>query len=77
MSVIFPSPMVNESALNDYKRGQIRYPFSKLAIGKHHLSIKVWDVYNNSTTAYTEFIVADGEAMALDHVINECQNIRA
>ncbi|MCK5856460.1 MAG: type IX secretion system sortase PorU [Bacteroidales bacterium] len=59
-----------ESALNDYKRGQIRYPFSKLAIGKHHLSIKVWDVYNNSTTAYTEFIVADGEAMALDHVIN-------
>ena len=59
-----------ESALNDYQHGKIRYPFSKLAVGNHTLSLKVWDVYNNSATAYTEFIVADGEEMALDHLIN-------
>ena len=59
-----------ESALDDYKSGKIRYPFSKLAIGNHTLSLKVWDVYNNSSSARTEFLVANGEEMALDHLLN-------
>jgi hypothetical protein len=59
-----------ESAVNDYQNGKIRYPFSKLSTGTHTLSLKVWDVYNNSAIARTEFIVADGEEMALDHVLN-------
>jgi len=59
-----------ESALNDYQRGSVRYPFSNLAVGEHHLSIKVWDVYNNSSVANTEFFVSDGEEMVLDHLLN-------
>ncbi len=59
-----------ESNLNDFQRGKIRYPFSKLSLGEHSLSLKVWDVYNNSATAYTEFIVSDGEEMVLDHLLN-------
>ena len=59
-----------ESALDDYQRGKILYPFNKLSVGKHTLSLKVWDVYNNSSTARTEFIVADGVKMALDHLLN-------
>ncbi len=59
-----------QSTLDDYQRGSIRYPFSKLSLGTHTLSLKVWDVYNNSATARTEFLVTDGEEMVLDHLFN-------
>ncbi|MCX6294927.1 MAG: type IX secretion system sortase PorU, partial [Bacteroidetes bacterium] len=50
--------------------GTIRYPFSELSEGKHTLSLKVWDVYNNSSQSYTEFIVARSAELALSHVLN-------
>lgn len=59
-----------QADLNSYKSGSIRYPFSELSEGKHTLSLKVWDVYNNSTTTYTEFIVAKSAELALSHVLN-------
>lgn len=59
-----------ESELNDFKNGTINYPFFKLPNGRHQLSLKVWDIYNNSTTVYTEFVVADSHQMALESVMN-------
>ena len=59
-----------ESTLDDYKSGKVRYPFTNLSFGTHTLSIKVWDVYNNSSTAHTEFIVANGEEMVLNNLLN-------
>lgn len=59
-----------ESELDSYRRGSIRYPFSELDEGKHTLRIKVWDVNNNSTDAKTEFVVASGAELALEHVLN-------
>lgn len=59
-----------ESELDDFQNGTINYPFFNLANGKHQLSLKVWDVYNNSTTVITEFIVADSHQMALEGVMN-------
>lgn len=59
-----------ESELNTYKRGTIKYPLSKLAEGKHTLSLKVWDVHNNSSIAETEFVVANDANLAIDHVLN-------
>ncbi|KAF0190739.1 MAG: hypothetical protein FD166_3784, partial [Bacteroidetes bacterium] len=56
--------------LNSYQRGTIIYPFSDLSEGAHKLSLKVWDVYNNSTMAYTDFIVSKSSELALDHVLN-------
>lgn len=56
--------------LNTYQRGKIRYPFNSLDEGTHKLSLKVWDVQNNSSTAYTEFIVAKKAELALKHVLN-------
>jgi flagellar hook assembly protein FlgD len=32
--------------------------------------MKVWDIYNNSSEAYTEFIVAESSRLALNHVLN-------
>lgn len=58
-----------EAALNDYKNGIIRYPFADLEVGRHTLSLKVWDVHNNSSIAFTEFIVASSEDMAIKHLL--------
>lgn len=59
-----------EADLDSYQKGSIRYPFSKLADGKHTLRLKVFDVYNNSGEVETEFIVAKSAQLALDHVLN-------
>ncbi len=59
-----------QSDLNSYKSGSIRYPFADLNEGKHTLKLKVWDVYNNSSESYTEFIVSKSATLALSHVLN-------
>ncbi len=59
-----------ESDLDTYKSGKIVYPFSKLKEGNHTLSLKVWDVYNNSNKEEIEFIVAKNEKIALTHILN-------
>ncbi len=59
-----------QSDLNSYKSGTVRYPFSSLSEGKHSLKLKVWDVYNNSSESYTEFVVAKSAELALSHVLN-------
>lgn len=59
-----------QSDLNSYKSGTIRYPFADIAEGKHTLKLKVWDVYNNSSESYTEFVVAKSAELALSHVLN-------
>lgn len=59
-----------ESELDDYQRGAIKYPFSKLTEGRHSLKVKAWDIQNNSSEEYTEFIVTTDAKLALKHVFN-------
>jgi hypothetical protein len=59
-----------ESALDTYKEGSVSYQMSQLEEGRHTLSLKVWDVQNNSSDAYTEFVVANSAEIALDYVLN-------
>ncbi len=59
-----------ESNLDDYSTGKIIYPFSDLSLGPHTLSLKVWDVLNNSSVAYTDFIVANSSELIIDQVFN-------
>ena len=59
-----------QADLNSYQSGIVRYPFNKLSEGRHTLSLKAWDVYNNSNTATTDFVVASSANLALQHVLN-------
>lgn len=59
-----------EADLDSYQSGKIRYPFSDLAPGNHTLKLQVWDVNNNPSDAYTEFVVAENEELALEHILN-------
>jgi hypothetical protein len=46
-----------QSEMGDYTRGSVRFPLKDLSIGKHTLTLKAWDVANNSTEATIEFEV--------------------
>lgn len=59
-----------ESDLDTYQSGSVRYQLDQLEEGEHSLSLKVWDVHNNSSESYTEFVVASSAELALDHVLN-------
>lgn len=54
---------------DDPTQGSLRYPLSGLSPGRHTLELRVWDVANNTTTAQTEFWVADGSALSLAEVV--------
>ncbi|HQW23764.1 MAG TPA: type IX secretion system sortase PorU, partial [Bacteroidia bacterium] len=59
-----------ENDLNSYQKGKLNYQFKSLSSGLHTLTLKAWDVYNNSSEAATEFIVSESATLALDHVLN-------
>ena len=56
--------------LDSYQSGEIRYNFAALEPGLHTLSLKVWDVNNNSSETSIEFIVREKENVELEHVLN-------
>lgn len=59
-----------ESTLDSYQSGEIKYPFAKLSAGKYTLSVKAWDVFNNSSEKTTEFTVLDSKNFSIDKVYN-------
>lgn len=59
-----------EAEKDNYRKGKITYPFKNLSPGNHTLTLKVWDVANNSAEANIEFTVVKSEAVSLAHVLN-------
>ena len=57
--------------LDSYQSGSLSYPLRNLSPGLHTLSLKAWDVYNNSSTKEIQFIVYDqNESLKLTNVLN-------
>jgi hypothetical protein len=59
-----------QADLNSFQSGTIKYPLNDLPEGRHLVEVKVWDIYNNSTTASTQFVVVNSEEMLLDNLMN-------
>ncbi len=59
-----------QSEPNSYQRGQVTYELNPLEPGPHTLSVKAWDVVNNSSIAALDFTVAEEAALALRNVFN-------
>ncbi|MBN1767373.1 MAG: type IX secretion system sortase PorU [Prolixibacteraceae bacterium] len=57
-----------EADTNSYQKGTIVYPLNGLEPGEHKLSVKIWDVQNQSSTAEIHFIVDD--EFKITHVSN-------
>lgn len=60
-----------QTELDDYKKGIVNYPLRDLAPGLHTLSVKAWDVYNNSSTTEIQFVVYDeNQQLIIENVLN-------
>jgi len=60
-----------QANVDDYQNGKVTYPFRDLEPGLHTLTLKAWDVYNNSSTAELQFVVHDkDQELVIDNVLN-------
>jgi Peptidase family C25 len=60
-----------QTEVDDYQKGIATYPFRDLAPGLHTLTLKAWDVYNNSSIAEIQFIVFDkDQELVINNVLN-------
>ena len=59
-----------EADIDDYRSGKVRYPLFDLEPGPHTVTVRAWDVANNSTVVSTDFIVASDRGNSLSHVLN-------
>jgi flagellar hook assembly protein FlgD len=59
-----------ETAPNTYKRGYVNFPITNLPLGRHSLTVKAWDVNNNSAEGTVDFEVVAGGVVKVQHLIN-------
>ncbi len=59
-----------EADLDSYMSGTVQYPLHDLDIGDHTLTLKVWDISNNSSEASIMFRVLDKEKLLFGQVMN-------
>ncbi len=60
-----------EANLDDYQNGTINYPLRDISPGLHTLSLKAWDVYNNSSNSEIQFVVHDqNQELVISNVLN-------
>ena len=54
--------------LDSYQSGVVRYQYFNLPEGEHSLTLKAWDVFNNSSSASITFVVKRNIILAVDEV---------
>ena len=56
--------------IDTYQSGEIKYQLNKLSKGWHTISLKAWDLQNNSTEKSVDFYVDDNAEILLKEVVN-------
>ncbi|WP_067147237.1 type IX secretion system sortase PorU [Pseudotamlana agarivorans] len=60
-----------QTEVDDYTRGVVSFPMRDLEPGLHTLTLKAWDVYNNSSISEIQFIVHDqNQELVINNVLN-------
>ena len=63
-----------ESTPGSFRSGRVSYPFEEypenLEDGPHSLTVRAWDVVNNSNTAVLDFVISSARDVVLRHVYN-------
>ncbi len=55
---------------DSYQGGEVIYQMNDLSPGYHTLSVKIWDVFNNSSERLINFKVIDSDELILEEVYN-------
>jgi len=59
-----------QANVNSFDSGVIRYPYSNLESGAHTVTVKVWDIHNNSSESSLDFVVMESEEMMIEQLYN-------
>ncbi|MAZ72328.1 MAG: peptidase C25 [Flavobacteriaceae bacterium] len=59
-----------QTEVDDFTRGTTNYNLRDLEKGLHTLTLKAWDVYNNSSTADIQFVVTGSDELQIKRVLN-------
>ena len=55
---------------NSYTGGEVRYPYNDLTEGLHSISVKAWDIHNNSSETELSFVVVTSARLVLEDLFN-------
>lgn len=55
-----------EADADDFTKGWIYYPLRDLAPGRHSISLKAWDTYNNPAEATVDFVVSNSPLLIIE-----------
>ncbi len=58
-----------EGTVNDFRRGTIEFPLYNLSPGNHTITVKAWDIYNNSGTGTVNFIVVSKDSFRIKNLL--------
>lgn len=59
-----------QPTLNSSTRGGLSYPLTDLSIGLHTLTLKAWDMYDNSSEKTITFYVSDQPQLTVTNIVN-------
>jgi hypothetical protein len=59
-----------ETEFDDFKKGKVEYKLGEMTGGKHTVTLKAWDNYNNSSEESVVFIVETADGFILKDLIN-------
>lgn len=58
------------AAADHSEKGMIRYPLNDLSPGRHRITLKAWDIFNNGSQSTIDFVVTDGEQIVIETIGN-------
>lgn len=78
LTAVLDDATESQIVLNDYYQtekdsfnaGTVRYNLSDLALGKHTIMVRAWDINNNHSESELSFEVVSSEELMLSHVLN-------
>jgi hypothetical protein len=59
-----------ETAANDFTKGYAFFPMTGLSDGRHSITVKGWDMYNNSGEGTVNFEVVNGSVTKVQNLYN-------
>jgi len=59
-----------EASTNTYREGTVRFQLPEMEAGEHVLTIKAWDVMNNSGSYELRFRVAESRSLLVENLLN-------
>lgn len=60
-----------ETEPDDFTKGKVKYQYKDLESGLHTLTVKAWDVYNNSISTEIQFVVVnENDELVIERVLN-------